>query len=541
MQNPQPNQPVVKTLNSNRRIAFVSCFNKKANEKEIRDYFSVFGRIMKIKIQKRKNSLVKTNILVQFRKGRCVSEVMKQKEKILEETGYYIDRYYAGEDLYNRVNQLKNLKIEISYLPYEFNDYDLEEIFQGYGKVQFALISKSKPTQKSSRRGKERKNFQLKPKGRINISHKVAQGNSNSGCVIFYEAPEYESLRSIQFLPFPLPLLNSKMYFLENYREYYLRAINKQNQPIQQLSEQDYSYLHIPPFHHVALLFPPQKPSFHKKGQPYTPKNEFKKNPNLLNINNPNLTNQPKLVCSTQNRINSQPKLFSELNKQSTNSMKTDPRNAQIKYQPIQNKHNYQPVGADRRGYPRDLSQLPARDINFYPQYITNQGQYLQSQIPIGSQFVNNQTVPRYSPMKLQVTQQSSSQLDSQFFEHNQGQLHRPSTQIGSQYQSNNAPVNSIKQHDLINRNFNFKQFPVVVTPMPNPPLLTRNNQTTFVAGRNNLQAPLLLPPAPELDPRLDSNLISSPNHLIHQEAVSLNHSERNLRFNLQIKNVNVQ
>lgn len=54
---------------------------------------------------------------------------MKQKEKILEETGYYIDRYYAGEDLYNRVNQLKNLKIEISYLPYEFNDYDLEEIF----------------------------------------------------------------------------------------------------------------------------------------------------------------------------------------------------------------------------------------------------------------------------------------------------------------------------------------------------------------------------------------------------------------------------
>lgn len=218
-QKPSPTKNHQHKLNSNRRILFVSLFNKTVDKEFLSTYFSKFGRIMKIKVQKRSQNLSKTNVLIQFRKGKSVGDILRQKKQIQEDIDCYIDRYFAGEDLYNKVNHQCYKKLEVHYLPYNFTDYDLEQVFQVFGKVKFALVDvKNKP-----KMFQEKKNFILKPMAPINKSHNFAKGNSRSGCVVFFECPDFDTIFGSPRKFIPLPNIFTRKYkrYMDNYRLLY--------------------------------------------------------------------------------------------------------------------------------------------------------------------------------------------------------------------------------------------------------------------------------------------------------------------------------
>ena len=157
------NKPEKKNLNSNRRIVFIATYNNNVTEASVIKDLSSFGRIVQVTIQTRKLSILKRkNIMVQFRKGTSVSDLIKDKQQVQAKFGYYVDRYLSQEEILEKIESYKFLKIKVDYLPQEIDDQDLEQIFQDYGRTKFSII----------------------------------QGNSRinsvkTGIVVFYEKKEY--------------------------------------------------------------------------------------------------------------------------------------------------------------------------------------------------------------------------------------------------------------------------------------------------------------------------------------------------------------
>jgi hypothetical protein len=74
-----------------------------------------------------------------------------------------------------------------------------------------------------NKRFQKTKDFILKPMTEINQSHNFAKGNSNSGCVVFFECRHFQTFFELKFVPIPDSFLQKYKEYIEDYRLIYLK------------------------------------------------------------------------------------------------------------------------------------------------------------------------------------------------------------------------------------------------------------------------------------------------------------------------------
>ena len=217
------NKPEKKNLNSNRRIVFIATYNNNVTEASVIKDLSSFGRIVQVTIQTRKLSILKRkNIMVQFRKGTSVSDLIKDKQQVQAKFGYYVDRYLSQEEILEKIESYKFLKIKVDYLPQEIDDQDLEQIFQDYGKIKFSVIQGNMIT-----------------------------NSLKTGMVVFYEKKEYFNIIKKRFFKIPDQLFNQKTVTIQDHSNYCLTL--KSKILAQQQLGIDFNELMIPPKGYISI------------------------------------------------------------------------------------------------------------------------------------------------------------------------------------------------------------------------------------------------------------------------------------------------
>jgi RNA recognition motif-containing protein len=126
-----------------RRTLFICSLTAQTSRASLRKYFSKYGKVINVKISRKKEEIRKHTALVTFKTPKSVNTVLRDKEKIRHAEGFVVSRYLKGQSLISRNSKLQKYRVYIGFIPLKMTDEDLNTIFSKFGKIKLSYINSS--------------------------------------------------------------------------------------------------------------------------------------------------------------------------------------------------------------------------------------------------------------------------------------------------------------------------------------------------------------------------------------------------------------
>ena len=127
-----------------KRTIFIGGLPGSATQIEIREFFSQFGKIVKIKMHgsQKKSNYNKGYAILQYETESSYRASLKRPEHILFNRVIMCQPYLQGRDLSQYLEDLNSRRLFVKYIPKNINNEQFENLFTVHGEVDFGYVVK---------------------------------------------------------------------------------------------------------------------------------------------------------------------------------------------------------------------------------------------------------------------------------------------------------------------------------------------------------------------------------------------------------------
>lgn len=128
---------------------FIGSIPSKIQAQELKDYFTKFGKIKSVKMNKKPGNLKNNSSTIKIEDKRTFFKILENEFHSIEGETLKVQRFYKGQELLEIEEDISKKRIYVNKIPFNTKEEELREIFEKFGEVDLCYICSQRRRDKS--------------------------------------------------------------------------------------------------------------------------------------------------------------------------------------------------------------------------------------------------------------------------------------------------------------------------------------------------------------------------------------------------------